>query len=717
MKSKGIDFALFQFFVDEIQTLRSRADSSLLLSQARELRNALLEEGTPEEDLPNLEGNAGAAWFKRWKKRFRISKKAGGMQLKVPWKRVLSRCHTHLSNIFRVRTFWDLVHPGRKIRFVSLDQKPAWFNYSERSGNFGQKGQKPITVRENYAKARERYSIFTCVDSATEYSAERSEADAAPPHVFILFKGKKKGTILRDLLAGVDLPPWLHLQVQECGSYRDEDVIESLQKILPVATSTEQSTVVLLDWYAAHRSPDVIDFIEKRGHIVLFHGGGCTPFTQVNDTHLHANLTRLLIKLENQLTHDARVDMHLNYKNGIPTLSRHDICHIVTTAWRMIDHKYVAGKGYMQTGPCLPRSGPIRHDQVAPDLATVLDEIDPPVDVQEVGQRLRDDAKAFVMAGYPRKWSKWEHVKRLISEHDSLDDPVEEGFEAYDYDYAHDDRGDDDKPDDGKPDVGNDNGENDSDTDGGKDTEGERESDGSEGDGHGGDVECEGGDDEGVVPLADADGAVVELEQKTPEPNVEAAREVLIDDARRRRDNVLLRRLLAERAKETKYKRSAATDVAQTLQKRALAEKAVAEQKRKHARREEQKAALSIELAAERKAEAMARHAELRVISLQQSYRMRLEEVARGAARKKWQAEQKWLQTEYPRDLYRSLRRCIVSKTDTERNSFKLHLRDLAQQNWFRYMPRAPALWDVDKTLLIRFGDAWLTSGVNEPVA
>ena len=35
-------------------------------------------------------------------------------------------------------------------------------------------------------------------------------------------------------------------------------------------------------------------------HVVLFHGGGITGFTQVNDTHLHALLQRLLIMLENR---------------------------------------------------------------------------------------------------------------------------------------------------------------------------------------------------------------------------------------------------------------------------------------------------------------------------------------------------------------------------------------------------------------------------------
>ena len=39
----------------------------------------------------------------------------------------------------------------------------------------------------------------------------------------------------------------------------------------------------MLDWFSVHRCESVIEFIESRGHIVLFHGGGCTPFTQIND--------------------------------------------------------------------------------------------------------------------------------------------------------------------------------------------------------------------------------------------------------------------------------------------------------------------------------------------------------------------------------------------------------------------------------------------------
>ena len=172
-----------------------------------------------------------------------------------------------------------------------------------------------------------------------------------PPHVFVLFKGKPGGRIINDLRARLDIPEWMHLQVQECGSYREEDVIEALRVILPVAGNTRESMVVLLDWFSAHRCGSVISFIERRGHLVLFHGGGCTPFTQINGTHLHGVLQRYLLRLENRLTHAMRTDMHLNAERGIPTLSRDDVIEIVKTAWLMVDHEQIADVGYAQTGP------------------------------------------------------------------------------------------------------------------------------------------------------------------------------------------------------------------------------------------------------------------------------------------------------------------------------------------------------------------------------
>ena len=102
-KSVGLMFALLQFFVDNVQRLMTRADSSLLMRQAREYRADLDAKGWRVEELPKLIGNAGAQWFRRWRQRYNITYQVTGMKLKVPWKKVKRRVRVLLGNIFRLR--------------------------------------------------------------------------------------------------------------------------------------------------------------------------------------------------------------------------------------------------------------------------------------------------------------------------------------------------------------------------------------------------------------------------------------------------------------------------------------------------------------------------------------------------------------------------------------------------------------------------------------
>ena len=81
----------------------------------------------------------------------------------------------------------------------------------------------------------------------------------------------------------------------------------------------------------------------------------------------------------------------------------------------------------------MPLNGLIRQCQVYKDLRTVWEEIDPAIGLQEMGQTIRDDARNFVEAGFPHKWHRWEHAKRLIIEHDNGDDPFPEGMEMANY--------------------------------------------------------------------------------------------------------------------------------------------------------------------------------------------------------------------------------------------------------------------------------------------
>ena len=223
----GLGFALLQYFVDVVQRLQCRADSSLLMAHARKLRAVLENDDSgqwTDDDLPKFIGNAGVQWFLRWRRKYGISKQVIGMKLKVSWRKVKRRVLVLLQNIFRLRRFWELVHPGKTLRWLSLDQKPAWFNNAGHTGTWAFAGGRAPTVKENWRQTRERFTILTTVPwgwSITDH------ADNVPLTA-MLFKGKKNGTIDKELKAYKNPKPWMYTQVQEEGSYRSPDVVEVL---------------------------------------------------------------------------------------------------------------------------------------------------------------------------------------------------------------------------------------------------------------------------------------------------------------------------------------------------------------------------------------------------------------------------------------------------------------------------------------------------------
>jgi len=115
MKAYGLGWHVLQFFIDEIQQYKSRADSVMLMERARTCRQQLIANGFAESTLPKLDGDAGKHWLARWRKEYKISKRVNGLQLKVAWRKVLRRCRVLLTNIYRVRAFWEILHPGGHI--------------------------------------------------------------------------------------------------------------------------------------------------------------------------------------------------------------------------------------------------------------------------------------------------------------------------------------------------------------------------------------------------------------------------------------------------------------------------------------------------------------------------------------------------------------------------------------------------------------------------
>lgn len=117
-----------------------------------------------------------------------------------------------------------------------------------------------------------------------------------PPNICVCFKADGDR-----ILADIDAPPWMLVHSAPKGPYRVGHMFDALEWGLEPATCSEESILVMLEWFAAHLCPELQELIAEMGHVVVYHGGGVTGLEQVNDTHLHALLQRRLEQLEVRL--------------------------------------------------------------------------------------------------------------------------------------------------------------------------------------------------------------------------------------------------------------------------------------------------------------------------------------------------------------------------------------------------------------------------------
>ena len=148
-----------------------------------------------------------------------------------------------------------------------MDQKPSWLNNAGHTYTFARKGGRAPHVRDNFAHTRQRYTILTGVPSCNHGDPD------LPPTLALLFKGKPGGRTSRKLRNSSRLKPWTKVQVQEFGSYRSGDVVETLDWMLPQVPDAEhshESIIVLLDWFSGHLTEEVAELIKRKGHVLMF---------------------------------------------------------------------------------------------------------------------------------------------------------------------------------------------------------------------------------------------------------------------------------------------------------------------------------------------------------------------------------------------------------------------------------------------------------------
>ena len=682
------------------------------------------------------------------------------------------------------------------MHWLSIDQKPSYFSTAGLRPAHRRKGDSNVSVREDYNQTRERYTILTSVpwSGRPEYARGRApngdeggsqpndavaidlaidlepdlidvddepppleSDDEPPPKCCVMFKGMPDGTILPGLRANNPSPEFMMVQVQEYGSYRTEDVVETLDWALPNAESSKESIVVLLDWYSGHRTAEVKDAISSKGHVLLFHGGGTTPFTQVNDTHFHALCQHYLEEIEMRYARKVREDDRAAgriYKT--PHYKREDVLSFCSTMWQMIPHKRIAESAYLQTGPGMPMTGPIERSDIAKELAKVWDELDPGELPGSMGTKIRDDAIAFVNEGWQKQWDCWLHAYRLIEEQDEEDAPVEEGLEGMEYAIS-DDEDDDNDDDDGhggararrRPPV--------HDVDGSppdRASEGHHGQDGggAGGDGHGGPPPSAGhagdelqevlevadvagdetptaeaamdlddgdlfgpetGDEReqivpGAVPAADAHAKVAvnrEAPSQTtsgnqasavaaPMPSVAVATAVVMDQALRGGNDLLLKHLRKSQDMSTRLDKEAAIPASQFLMKRMADEQSDAERRAKQLRAEE-RAAEAANLSKEQEiSRNNMREAEARLQAMKLHVQQSREKEAARLAEEKAKRAALWLDEKFPCKLFLRLQAWYTRMSLDEKKNFKKLLKDRVGDKSFKRKLVIPNLWE-----------------------
>ena len=125
------------------------------------------------------------------------------MKLKVAWRKVKKRVVLLLKNIFRLHKWWAICHPGKSMRWLSLDQKPSWFNNVGHTGTFAKKGGSKASVIKHFAHTRQMYTILFSVP----YGWRMIDHLDGAPKAAMLFTGILNRRIVEELEASKHVKP------------------------------------------------------------------------------------------------------------------------------------------------------------------------------------------------------------------------------------------------------------------------------------------------------------------------------------------------------------------------------------------------------------------------------------------------------------------------------------------------------------------------------
>ena len=330
---------LYEWFCRLKRSVRGRIPPAFMLQKAstlvEEYVTACLQKGIKAK-APVLSHN----WLREWRLAYGVCFRKPNRKWKVAAHILSERLRIAWENVFRVRAM-AIKLLGYDLDLDNLDQSPFHMNEA------GSKAEKSLSIRgggivplkEGHAQTRERWTLQTTTTS------NPSRARDIPP-VEVMFKAQGERVQAKAQAVVPSWAPWLTVKTSPKGSYREDDVLDFIEKRLEPQTPERPWRILLLDAYAAHLSDRVRACAWHKGYVVITHGGGASAVAQTNDTDLHAHVKRQYLELEMA---DAAEQMRLQPR-GVPCPRRDDVIGWVSCIWGNPHMHLQACRGFVKVG-------------------------------------------------------------------------------------------------------------------------------------------------------------------------------------------------------------------------------------------------------------------------------------------------------------------------------------------------------------------------------
>ena len=348
-------------------------------------------------------------WFKRWRVDYGLTMRAPNRKYKVPKALLEERLVIWWLSTVRVRTLCEECH-GYDPEMENWDQTPFHRNEvgSQNAKTLAVEGAVEVPLIEGHSDTRCRWTA-----NLTTFSNKDRILSGELPYAEFMFKADADvlQARLREHLRSCGYGPSFSAATSEKGSYREEDILEFLDRHLPAMTSQlRRWRIAMADDFGPHKTDNVFRLCWQRGYVLIPHPGGATPVSQTCDTDLNQHVRREYTAFESACIIEEM-------RKGV-TVPKIDQTKCMDMMVKVLNNKKLhlnAADGYKRTGATVALDGTEDH-MIVREAGEFFRRLNVREKLQKEIAIVRHEARAGRL-----KWT-YEDVKKLIQPYPRRED-------------------------------------------------------------------------------------------------------------------------------------------------------------------------------------------------------------------------------------------------------------------------------------------------------